>query len=334
MTFPTLIANTSDSCSKEVREAVPHEVRQFGNSVSIALLDPGCQIFKESGIDGILGYYKVGNCAVVIGDPPCPPSDTPAMIKAFQKTAKSIVYATVSEQFTQWAMGRVAVALLKIGDELTVNPENDPTVGPKARKLRNKLSVANRAGVTIKEYLVEDPVMEQKMEEVASSWIHSRKGPQVFLANVDIFDQRPGKRWFYAEMKGEIIGVLMLNQLQARQGWLFNLLLAKPNAPAGTTEKLVVAALDALRNEGCKFATFGVVPSQTLGDIQGFGFFKKWLATAAFKAARYFFSLDGRRDYWEKFMPDYEPSFVLFNRSSVGLGELVAILRAFNVSIY
>lgn len=330
MTFPTLIADTTDS----VRDAVPHEVRRFGNSVSIALLDPGCKIFKTPGVDGMLGFYKVGNCAVVIGDPPCSPTDTPAMVKAFQKKAKSIVYATVSEQFTRWAMGRVAVALLKIGDELTVNPENDPTVGPKARKLRNKLSVANRAGVIIQEYLSNDPILEQKMEEVASSWVHSRKGPQVFLANVDIFDQRPGKRWFYAEMEGEIIGVLLLNQLQARQGWLFNLLLAKPDAPAGTTEKLIVAALDTLRSEGCKFATFGVVPSQTLGDIQGFGTIKKWLATTAFKAARHFFSLDGRRDYWEKFQPNYEPSFVLFSRPNVGFRELVAILRAYNVSIY
>ena len=241
------------------------------------------------------------------------------MVKAFQKTAKSIVYATVSEQFTQWAMGRVAVALLKIGDELTVNPENDPTVGPKARKLRNKLSVANRAGVIIKEYLSDDITLEKGMEDVASSWVNSRKGPQVFLANVDIFAERPGKRWFYAEMDGKIIGVLLLNQLKAHQGWLFNLLLAKPDAPAGTTEKLVVAALDTLRSEGCKFATFGVVPSQTLDDIQGFGPFKKWLAITAFKAARYFFSLDGRRDYWEKFMPDYEPSFCPFQPSQCRL---------------
>jgi len=316
------------------REIVPLEVQRYGNSVSIALLDPGCQIFTTPSTEGILGYYKVANSAVVIGDPPCPTTDLPVMIESFRGNAKNIVYATVSKQFSDWAMGKVACSLIQIGDELTVNPQNDPSEGPKARKLRNKLSAATRAGVVVKEYVTNDPSLEKKMEAVASSWVTNRKGPQVFLANVDIFDARQGKRWFYAEQEGHIIGVLLLNELKARQGWLFNLLLVTPDAPVGTTEKLVMTGLETLRKENCQFVSFGVVPSLTLGEIRGLGPIKTWLAKSAFKAVRFFFSLDGRRDYWEKFQPNYEPSYVLFSRSNMGISELLAILRAYNVSIY
>ena len=53
-----------------------------------------------------------------------------------------------------------------------------------------------------------------------------------------------------------IVGTVILNQYKGHKGWFLTNLMEIPGAPHGTSELLVVSALETLANEGCTFVIF------------------------------------------------------------------------------
>jgi lysylphosphatidylglycerol synthetase-like protein (DUF2156 family) len=314
-------------------------VHRWGSSASFALLDSNCQIFTTPHIDGIIGYHTESDCAVVFGDPICAQKKQPELAKAFHKfcVEKKInpIYTMASENFAHWAIGSVSKALLEVTHELVLQPHShkDPSLGSEGRMLRKKINHALHEGTIISEYKGNNPDLEASLELAEKAWLNNRRGPQIFLANISLFGNREGKRWFYAIKGGDVVGVLLLNRVEARDGWLLNLLFATPQASNGTSELLVSTVLETLRNEQCPFLTFGATPVGELGEIVGLNDFSTWFARKAFRLSKWFFHLDGRRDYWKKFQPKIEPSYILLSKPSVNLGEIRGILRAFHVSV-
>lgn len=310
-------------------------IKRWGNASSIALLDPKCRFFSQPEIEGIVGYRVESRCALVFGDPLCAQGVLKKLIEAFhsycQKQELSVIYTTISKNFALRLKILHGGVLIQVGENLFLDPHHDPETGSKGRKLRNKIKQPLNAGVIVKEYLEEDKIMEHDIEEAALQWLKARQGPQIYLANVHLFSYRCGKRWFYAQHEEKIVGILLLNKLDAREGWLVNLVLATPDAPVGTSELLISSVLKTLREEGCHFITFGVAQSEELGEIKGFGRVSKFIARSVFNLAKKIFRLDARRKYWKKFRPLSEPTFVLFCRPRIGLREVIGVLRAYNV---
>jgi hypothetical protein len=89
------------------------------------------------------------------------------------------------------------------------------------------------------------------MLELAEKWLNARKGPQIHIAAPTYFQNRVGKRWFYAKQGEQIIGFLILNQVQSENGWLLNNLITLPDAVGGTSELLIIKCLETLKDEKC-----------------------------------------------------------------------------------
>lgn len=325
------------SRQEEGRHFVADHVRLWGTSASIALLDPACKIFSLNGLRGVIGYRQQLGCAIVFGDPVCPPANLSTLTFAFHDYCKKrnwkVIYSVASQQFSHWALGNVCQSSIEFGQELILDPSHNPKEGAVGRKLRNKLSHATHAGVEVEEYLPQNEHLEYEMTQVARSWLDARKGPQIYLAPIDLFAHREGKRWFYAQQQDQIVGVLLLDRLHARQGWLFNLLLTHPTAPHGTSELLVIKALENLKAEECRFATCGAFPGDALGNITGLGPLSTWMAHKGFKLAKQFFHLNSRKTYWKKFHPQSESSFLLFSEPRITMRQSLALIRSLNASI-
>lgn len=320
----------------DVKEIAKY-VKQWGGSPSIALLDSNCEIFKHPGIDGLIGYRSEAGDAFVFGDPVCEPGSKIKLAKAFDEFCKekkqTIIYTQVSDEFGQWALKYYDGALVEIGQDYYVNPQNNPTEGSEARMLRKKVNHALHEGSIVLEYTGMDIELENALEELKNDWLKSRKGPQIYLSSAQLFENREGKRWFYAKQGNVLVGLCMLNRLEARKGWVLNLLMATNEAAHGITELLVVSVLDQLRKENCEYLTFGVVTSKDLNQIIGLSNFSTWLARTAFKGAKWIFNLDGRRKYWEKYKPKGESSHVLFTHRNVSLCDVFGLMRAMNARL-
>lgn len=316
---------------------VLENIRQWGGLNSDAILDPHCEIFTHPDVEGLIGHRVAGQCAVVFGDPVCSPADREKLVEAFHSQCKAqnkkIVYVMASEEFARWSLNRTCGASIEFGEELLLDPREDNLKGAKASLLRRKIKRAIKENVIAREYLDSDLTLEAALEKVNNSWVKNRRGPQVYISHIHLFTNRLGKRWFYAEQDGKVIGVVMLSQLKARGGWLLNRLMVTPDAPHGTSELLVSSAVETLKRENCSFLTVGTVPKGDLGEIVGFGKFSTWFKRKMFSIAKRLLHLEGRKKYWEKFQMESKPSYILLSEPHIGWGEIKGLMNAMNVSL-
>lgn len=321
------------------RQILVDKLRRWGDITVDAILDPACLIFTSPVSEGLIGYRIESNAAIVFGEPVCPESEKTALAKAFEefcrKSGLKVIYAIVSEQFVRKIQNPKGSVLVEFGEKLIFHPSKNPmdNTGPKAVLLRKKVKHATKDGIEIKEYLGGNPALEAALEQVGASWLESRRGAQVYIGKISFFADRHGKRWFYAQRGDQIIGILLLNQLQAQGSWLLNNVMITQNAPNGTSELLVVSALKALKEEGCEYVLCGPVPAKSLEKIEGLGRFSTWITQKAYGMAKRIFRLEGHGIFWEKLQPASEPSFILFNQKQIPLRSVRGLMRALNVSL-
>lgn len=315
-------------------------VRKWAGSTTDAILDPLSRIFRYEGVDGLIGYRKENGCAVVYGEPACPSEQVGLLVGAFHEYCEreklAVIYLIVSEKFARWLYeSGHCKTLIEYGEELILDPRDDPRrkEGVRACLVRRKVRHAVGEGVNVKEYTSSDPRIEQGIVNVGESWLKGRKGPQIHFSHVRSFAHREGKRWFYAEKEGQIVGVVILSRLERHQGWLMNHLMFDPKAPGGVSELLVVTALEALSQEGCRYVTFGTVPADNLGEITGLGGFSRYVTRGIYTLANLIYHLSGKKKFWEKFDPESTRSFLSFKEPHIGIREIFALKKALNATL-
>lgn len=320
------------------REVLLDLIRQWGSETSDAVLDPECHYFFKLDLPGVIGYRLDTGYAVVYGDPICAPENYKTLLTAFEAFCKeshySSLYLIVSEQVAKWAYEqRLCNVLICFGDKLWINPQHNPldNSGRHGSLLRRKTKQAIREGTEVVEYVTADPDLESAIAHVGTLWLQSRPRSQLHISNVHLFDDRKGKRWFYAKKDGKIVGVVLLNQLQHKKGWLLNHLMITRESSHGTQELLVIKALESVAKEGCEYVTFGACPNRGLNDILGLNKFIGAFARLGYQIARKFFHLDGFSEFWSKFQPCSERVFIMFDRDNMSLKGIFSLLRALNV---
>jgi lysylphosphatidylglycerol synthetase-like protein (DUF2156 family) len=322
--------------SIEDRQTIIQLVRRFAGATTDAILDPTMQFFSIPHVEGFISYRIEAKVAIVFGDPTCTQENLKPLTQAFhtyiETLCKNVVYISTSQVFAHWAIGHACGLMLELCEELILNPLNNPydQPGTHGSLVRRKVKRALREGVSFHEYTGSDLQIEQEIEAVGELWLKGRTGPQFHISNVYPFQDRLGKRWFYARKDGEMVGVIMLNELQASNGWLMNHLMTVENAPTGTSELLVISTLAALRSEGCSFTTVGFAPAKQLGEIIGLNKLTTWFSRQLFNLAKKAGKLDGLNMFWGKFQPERRPSYLLFYKNSLGLREMLALRRALN----
>lgn len=321
------------------KDLIVERIRKYGGSSSDAILDPSCQIFSIPDVDGLIGYRTELDSIVVFGDPVCSVSNIPTLVNAFHKFCedqrKNIIYLSASENFAQWAIKNVCHIMVEAGHELHIDPHHDPRskTGTHASLVRRKVRHALKENVVVKEYRGGTSEVEEAIKQVGNIWLKTRRGPQIYISHVHLFEHTNGKRWFYAQKDSQIVGVVVINQLQSKNGWLLNHLMTTPDAPHGTPELLVITALETVRNEGCHFVTFGSVPPHHLGKFVGMGKMSAWITKIIFQFTRFIFHLDGHNKFWEKFNPDSNHEYILFSNPHVKIRDLIGLMKAMNVSV-
>ena len=313
-------------------------VRLWGGAASEAVLDPLCKTFTTAGVEGFIAYRDQPECAVAIGDPVCAAHHVSELATAFhdycKNNQKSVVYILVSKEYEQFLMQNFCKVSLEFGQEIILNPASENLLkGARGKVLRQKINHAKQSQVTVNEYLEEDQSLEEQMVQVGRQWLKNRHGPQVHISQIELFSNRSGKRWFYAKHDQKIVGVLMLNQLQAKQGWLFDRVMATQEAPNGTNELLIATAIEHVQKDGCNYISLGLVPGDRLGDIKGLSKITGWLIRQLYSLIKLILPIKKLKRFWKKFHPKEEPAFILFSKPSISFLEIRSLFRALNVSI-
>jgi lysylphosphatidylglycerol synthetase-like protein (DUF2156 family) len=316
-------------------------VRRYGCSVSHAALSPQHSIFRAPGIDGLVGFLVMRQCAVVLGDPICAPEDKTALADAFAAHCADngwpILYVIATKDMLAYAQER-GYAMMEFASLLIADPQYDLKTGHQNFHLRQHLSHVGRTGVTVQEYhtgITPDDHLEAQMESVYRRWVSARRGLQMYLADQRLFEDRSGRRWFIAELEGSIVGILSILDINCFDcHYLINIVFSLPEAPLYTNELMVVEVLSTLRKEGVRSVSFGVGPLAALGRVEGSGRLSEFLSRSIYRLASRVMSLHSKTVFWEKFhVARREPLYVLSQSSRFGLRELTALSMAFHISV-
>lgn len=333
-----MVAITPNGTALENGKAL-NWIREWGGGPSTeALYEPGCHLFTAPGLEGLIGFRVMKGRAVVIGDPVCPPENRAKLTEAFHEHCRhagmKIIYMLVSESFANWAIQNGCPIMLEACDDLVFDPFRNPTLelGAKARRLRNMVRFAQSHDLSAVEYTDFDPKLEEAMQQVGDNWLKERKGLQIHLGLLKLFIHRLDSRWFYIkDPKGNILAVALLRRLGAKKGWFIKFLIKVPAAPRGTSELLMTSILEALREEGCHYASVGAVVADQIKVVNGLGKFGQAFVHRVFSLAKRIFHLDQRKVYWEKYSPTSEPTYLLFSGPRVGFKDILALMKILNV---
>jgi lysylphosphatidylglycerol synthetase-like protein (DUF2156 family) len=308
-------------------------VRRWGELNTDGILDPNTQYFALPGIQGVIGYRVAMRHAVVFGDPVCAPSDQVELVEQFEQFCQAqrlrSVYIMASRRFMELAIAKFPWAALEFGTKFVLDP-NRCTSSPSAL-LRKKLRQSARHGVVVREYQGKVPEIERTIEQLALDWIKARRGIQIYLATPNIFDNRLGKRWFYAIHQEQVVGFLVVNQMQACNGWLLNNVMVGAKSPSGLSEILIMSAMAQLAQEKCQRVLVGPAPAKQLGTIIGLHKMTGDVIQWTYRMMTKIFHLEGHEIFWEKFKPESEPAYLVFPK--ITIRGVMAVFRALNISL-
>lgn len=304
---------------------------RYGSTASEAMFDFPCKFFQIPQCSGIIAYRVEYNCAIVLGDPICPENEISQLTEAFhrfcQESNLNVIYVIVSEKFARWARQSHCNILIEVCEELIINPEEDPCL--ESSRMRHKVSRAIKKGLTVHEYIPFNEEIENALKEVGVKWEKAIKGWHMYLGHLNFFENYTGKRWFYVKDKDRIISMLMLSKLDAYDGWLLKFLATLPDAYHDTSEFLMTSVLEILRKENCRFLTKGMVPLDYLGEISGLGSISSKISRGIYQVISWIFQFKKRKEYWLRYNPKVQPSYLLLSRPHIGFNEIRALMNVF-----
>jgi phosphatidylglycerol lysyltransferase len=298
-------AGAERSRASDERERVLGLVRRHGwNASAFQTLELGYRYFFHTvdGDEGCVAYVDTGGAWVAAGAPLAAAAALGALAAAFVRAAsdsgKRCCFFGVEQRLL--AATRGVLEALEVGEQPSWDPRAWDAALERHRSLREQLRRARAKGVTVRELdsdeLTSGP-LRAALERVIRRWLATRGlAPLAFLVQIEPFAFAAERRWFVAERAGRALGFAGLVPVPARGGWFVEDVLREPDAPNGTSELLLDAAMRWSAAHGASWLTLGLVPlagsvpaplalfrryATALYDFQGLHRYKQKLAPSA-----------------------------------------------------
>jgi lysylphosphatidylglycerol synthetase-like protein (DUF2156 family) len=217
-----------------------------------------------------------------------------------------------------------------IGQDFIFDATTYAPKGGRAKPARWAGNRAIRSGVLVKEYdpcNQPDPALEAALQAVAQRWMNEISRFTPHLTNLNIFENRACKRYFYAEFGGVPVAMIVCLPIYGQQGYLLEDVIRDPAAPYGSIELITLTILDSLKKNGWKMATFGISPSLDTTGLTGATLV---FAKTAMRLADRMFRLRQLYHFRKKFHATYsEPFYALKYPQGLNLIDAVQIISLF-----
>jgi phosphatidylglycerol lysyltransferase len=311
-------------------------VAQHGRTgTAFQVVSPGLAHWFDEGPDGdtrgMVAYADTGSAWVAAGEPVAAAAEAIAVAERFVAAAHA-AHRRVSFFGTEGILASSPrFRRFHLGEQPVWDPRAWAAHVSAHRSLREQLRRARAKRVVVRsvsaEEYAERPALRAQLETVVRHWLAARPMPPMrFLVEVAPLMLLAHRRVFIAERadvtRGDVVvALLSLAPVPARGGWLFEHLLRDPDAPNGTSELLVDAAMRSLANDGVAWATLGLAPLA--------GAVPRWLRWTR-TLSRPLFNFEGLAAFKRKLRPQHwEPIYLAYPAGSSSGLALLDGLRAF-----
>ncbi|KAK2616753.1 hypothetical protein QQS21_000365 [Conoideocrella luteorostrata] len=326
---------------------------QFSRTFHMVLLDPNYDIFTSPKRLGSIIYKIAQRTLIVVGDPLCSNDNLQAILEELRQFRRArrlkLAFMGVSESFLDFATKK-GWSSFKFGCERVINPLNNEVLNKKSGKRmlgqNRQLLDPKRGGLKIGIYVPSatgiNRQLERSLEQLYTNWCgtkHDRgmRNTQAFITAYDIFSQRTKTAFLYTtDAHGDICGMAMLRQLGVEAGFHVDPCIASADAPKGTTDLLMVTAMQILRRAEISYLSLGVEPCMALKEESKQLGMSDRLANAAYRKVTNYDKVVGKKTYNDKFHPD--PSlqsnlYVVFPKAVFPLQEALAIMKVAHIRL-
>ncbi|RPE71324.1 phosphatidylglycerol lysyltransferase [Pacificibacter maritimus] len=201
----------------------------------------------------------IGQSLVVLSDPLVPKTRYNAVLKALSQAARAKYRMPVIYKCGARMAGFARKSGWKVvptADEAWVVPAEFTVEGSKRRQLRRVLRKAQDAGISIKEGGRVLPLDD--MDHVAKEWRSLRGGERGFSMGTYDRDYITCQRVFLAYQDDVLVAFITLHE--TRTEMTLDLMRNTQQAPDGTIQMLIVAAIEAAAAYGCPRLSLAAVP--------------------------------------------------------------------------
>ncbi len=318
-------------------EARRRVLRHGYDATAYQILNPGIERWFSDEHDAVVGYVESHGYRVVAGSPICPPEHLAAVVEAFESdTCESGLwscYFAADESLARCLEARGPYDRILLGAQPVWRPSRWPALVHGKASLRAQLHRARNKGVVARSWPAERASGHPELARCLEEWLETRGLPPLhFLVEPETLGRLHDRKVFVAERRERVVGFLVASPVPRRNGWLIEQNIRGQEAPNGTAELLLDAAVEAMRHEGADYVTLGLSPLSRRAGLSG-GRQLWWIrALLAWMRAhgRRFYNFDGLDAFKAKFQPErWEPIYAITSERRVGPGTLWAIAGAF-----
>jgi phosphatidylglycerol lysyltransferase len=309
------------------------------NSTSYQILNPGISHWFSPGASAVVGYIRRGRVLLAAGAPVCPAealAHVCAEFEAFARRQRCIVcYVCAEKRLRDVLRGSAHHDAVVIGGQPAWRPALWPELVESRRSLRAQLHRSRNKAVVVETISAAEAAKSRELRRVVDEWVRGRPLPPLhFLVEPDVLDGVLLDRvLLVARRNRRAVALLVASPVPARNGYLIELLARCAEAPNGTVELLVDAAMRRFAAERRDYASLGLVALAHTVDSE-IRRNPAWLRPLMYFArahANRFYNFQGLEHFREKMSPErWEPVFAISNERRFSPRTLYAIGAGFS----
>jgi phosphatidylglycerol lysyltransferase len=328
----------------ELHDARELVLRYGWNSTAYQILNPGIAHWYAPGRRAVVGYVRWGRHVIAAGGPVCAQAELPEVASQFETWA-----AAEGRQVCYFgAEGRLRDLLDRSEEHTTVALGAQPVWDPrtweadvvgKLPSLRSQIRRARRKGIEVERVSPTAARDDAAVRACLAAWLGSKPLPPMqFLVQPETLKTGSKDHHVFVARRTledgsrRTAAFLVASPVPGQNGFLVEQIARRPDAPNGTSEVLIDAAMREFAGMGCGYATLGLV---ALADharevlARNPAWLRVLLAWARAHGRR-FYNFAGIEAFRAKMAPQrWDAVYAIVNRPRFSLGTLHAVAGAF-----
>lgn len=311
-------------------------MRHGWNATAFQLVNPGITRWFSRQYDAVIGYVERSGYRVVAGAPVARHADLGSVVEEFENDTHTrgirICYFGAEERMHSLLEVPDKHAMVVLGAQPAWHPANMLDTFRNKASLRAQIHRSRNKGVAVREWPVHRAGPDPELQRVLDEWLASRGMAALhFLVEPRTLSHLEGRRVFVATQQSRAVGFLLCSPIPSRDGWLVEQFIRGNDAPNGTVELMLHAAITALAESGATYVTLGLSPLSPTGDLERMN---PWWLHMLFRWVRAhgkrFYNFEGLHNFKAKFEPDHwDPIYAIAPGNRFGIMQLYAIAHAF-----
>jgi len=318
-----------------VRELV---LRYGWNSTAYQILNPGIAHWLGGDEPAVVGLVRRRRVWLAAGAPVCAAESLERVVRRFEADAAAcasrVCYFGAAARLESALHGAEDHATITIGAQPVWNPANWTGIIARHRSLRAQLNRARNKGVEIVPWPAERAGADCSLRRCLAEWLAARPLPPMrFLVEPDTLDGVLLDRLLFVALRdGRPVGFLLASPVPQRQGYLVEQVIRCSDAPNGTAELLIDAAMRHLAALRCGYATLGLVAlaAHARREMADNPLWLRALLSWGRAHGKRFYNFEGLEAFRTKMEPeDWEPIYAISNERRFSPLTLHAVATAF-----